>query len=62
MRLWLQIVENSNYENDGESMGEYLVVDQDDCIEWDGTLVECAEYIDRTIATEEANYRKEQSL
>jgi hypothetical protein len=61
MRLWLQIVENSNY-GLASAYGEYLVVDQDDCIEWDGTLVECAEYIDRTIATEEANYIKEQQL
>jgi len=41
----LRIVENSNYENDEESMGEYLVVDNEDVIEWDGDFDECEAYV-----------------
>lgn len=49
----LHIEENSNYENDGESMGEYLVVDQNDLIEYDGTLDECAKYIEHLCALQD---------
>jgi len=41
----LKVVENSNYENDVESMGEYLVVDNKDIVEFDGDERGCNTYI-----------------